>query len=180
MFFSVVCAASRVVSVSQAVLLNKSSTSITLFQGLVFVFDFWGCCRLHGHEDCNLPNQWVSLTTCYWDSCLLHNIACWADLIFLFSNWIDVFRCSCGFGELAAVGCCTTEDSRAEPNEQINYVQVIDGCNKESGFTELPVAESSWMVYVGCSLGVKEEKACLALINDSSDGMGGGRKETES
>ena len=36
------------------------------------------------------------------------------------------------------------------------------------------------MVYVGCSLGVKEEKACWALINSSSDGMGCGREGTES
>ena len=35
-------------------------------------------------------------------------------------------------------------------------------------------------MYVGCSLGVKEEKACWALINDSGDGMGGGRGGTES
>ena len=48
---------------------------------------------------------------------------------------------------------------------------------KESGFTELPVAELS---YVGCSLGVKEEKACWALINNSSDSMGCGRGGTES
>ena len=36
------------------------------------------------------------------------------------------------------------------------------------------------MVFVGCSLEVKEEKACWALISNSSDGMGGGRGATES
>ena len=65
--------------------------------------------------------------------------------------------------------------------EEINmFGSLMIVLENESGFSELPVAASSWTVYVGCSLRVKEEKACWALINDSDDGMGGGRGGTES
>ena len=58
------CSIKDTVSVSQAVLLNKMSASVMLLQGIVFVFNLllWGCCRLHGHEDCK---SLVSLTTCF-------------------------------------------------------------------------------------------------------------------
>ena len=50
-----------------------------------------------------------------------------------------------GFGELAAIGCCTTEDSKEKLKRQLCLLfgSLMIVLEKESGFTGLPVAESS-------------------------------------
>ena len=98
-------------------------------------------------------------------------------MFFIFCGWFDVFWCSCGFGELAAIGCCTIEDSREKLKTDINYVCVIDDCPTKSlgSPSYLLLSHHEWVL-----LGVKEEKTYWDLINDSSDSMGGGRRGTES
>ena len=148
MLFSADCAASRMVSVSQAVLLNKMSASIMLLQGIVFVFDL-------GAAGCMVMRTAIFQITswCILDNMLLRQLpfvehSLLSRFVCLFCGWFDVFRSSCGFGELAAIGCCTIEDSRREKlKRSIMFGSLTIVLEKESGFTELPLlSHCEWYI----------------------------------
>ena len=153
---------------------GKITAPVMLLQGTVFVFDLllWGCCRLHGHEDCK---SLVSFTKCFWDSCLLWNIACWADLFSFSEAGLVLLWCI----RWASCNWLMHSWGLQRKAEEINYVWVIDDCPRKM----IHWVTCCWVILNGvCRVLIRSQgrKSLLVLINDSSDGMGGGRGGTES